>query len=303
MPANKTGSKSTPPKSAKPTASKKNRPGRPKAPPDPRAWMLWGILGLVGAALAAVVLVALVFPRSTKPTPKLLGHVGEKVPASIMRNLTTVPYKVWGPIGTAAAAPPQLVKPVAHVPKAPELLYIGAEWCPFCAAERWAMAVALSRFGTLSNLHLMQSSLTDIHPGTKTLTFYHSRYQSSNIHIAMVETATNTHTALQAPTAAQAAIQAAYDKPPYVPSGSSGSIPFVLVGGKYLWIGAQYQPTILAGLSWSQIAADVKNPSSSVGQTILSAANELTAAICATDGGHPASVCQTPVIRGAESRL
>lgn len=297
MPTNKSGSKSTPPK------SKVSRPGRPKAPPDPRAWMLWGILGLVGAALVAVVLVALVVPRSAAPTPKLLGHVGEKVPASIMRDLTTVPYKVWGPIGTAAASPPQVVQPAGSVPKAPEFLYIGAEWCPFCAAERWAMTIALSRFGTLANLHLMQSSTSDVYPGTKTLTFYKSQYQSTNIHIAMVETETNTYKALQAPTAAESAIQAAYDKPPYVPSGSSGSIPFVLVGGKYLWIGAQYQPTTLAGLSWSQIAADVKNPSNSVGQTILSAANELTAAICATDGSHPARVCQTPVIRGAESRL
>ena len=30
----------------------------------------------------------------------------------------------------------------------PEILYVGAEYCPYCAAERWAMVVALSRFGT-----------------------------------------------------------------------------------------------------------------------------------------------------------
>src|SRR5215471_17073708 len=30
----------------------------------------------------------------------------------------------------------------------PEMLYIGAEYCPYCAAMRWSMAVALSRFGT-----------------------------------------------------------------------------------------------------------------------------------------------------------
>ena len=28
----------------------------------------------------------------------------------------------------------------------PELLYLGAEYCPFCAAQRWAMVNALSRF-------------------------------------------------------------------------------------------------------------------------------------------------------------
>ena len=30
----------------------------------------------------------------------------------------------------------------------PEMLYMGAEYCPFCAAERWAMVMALSKFGT-----------------------------------------------------------------------------------------------------------------------------------------------------------
>jgi len=282
--------------------------GRPKAPPDPRSWLLWGILGLVGAALVAVVIVALL-PGSTKAPPKALGHVGERVPASLMKQLTSIPYQVWGPIGTAAAEPPQTIKPVAKVPKAPELLYIGAEYCPFCAAERWALTIALSRFGTLTNMHFMESSTSDVYPGTHTLTFYHSHYQSSYITINTVETTTNKlnqagyYPTLQALTPAQSAIQAAYDKPPYTPSGDSDSIPFVLVGNKYLWIGAQYQPTVLSGLDWSQIVQDASHPTNTVGQSILSAANELTAAICATDGNRPASVCRTPAIKTAEGRL
>ena len=39
----------------------------------------------------------------------------------------------------------------------PEVLYVGAEYCPFCAAERWPVVVALSRFGTWSGL-----SATDV---------------------------------------------------------------------------------------------------------------------------------------------
>ena len=34
----------------------------------------------------------------------------------------------------------------------PLVLYVGAEYCPYCAAERCAMVQALSRFGTFSNL-------------------------------------------------------------------------------------------------------------------------------------------------------
>jgi Domain of unknown function (DUF929) len=43
-----------------------------------------------------------------------------------------------------------------------ELLYMGGEYCPFCGAERWAIVAALSGFGTLSGLHFIHSSPTDV---------------------------------------------------------------------------------------------------------------------------------------------
>ena len=33
----------------------------------------------------------------------------------------------------------------------PEMLYIGADYCPFCAITRWGMIVALMRFGNMVN--------------------------------------------------------------------------------------------------------------------------------------------------------
>lgn len=289
----------------------KGRPGRPKAPRDPRSFILWGVMGLVGAALAAVVVVALTSNGTPGQTsPKLIGHVGEPVPASIMKDVTQIPYSVWGPVGTSAASPPQVIKVVKGTPSAPNLLYIGAEWCPYCAAERWVLTSALSRFGTFSGMHLMQSSSSDVYPATKTLTFYKSQYHSAYIHVSLNETAGNTPNAsgnyptLDKLTPAEAAIQSTYDKPPYVPTTQQdNAIPFVLVGNKYLWLGAQYTPPTIGGLSWSQIASDMRHPTGSVGQTILAATNELTAAICATDHNQPGSVCDTPVIKKAEGRL
>ena len=35
---------------------------------------------------------------------------------------------------------------------------MGAEYCPYCAAQRWAMIVALSRFGTFSGLTTVHSA-------------------------------------------------------------------------------------------------------------------------------------------------
>jgi hypothetical protein len=44
----------------------------------------------------------------------------------------------------------------------PEVLYIGAEYCPYCGTERWSMIVALSRFGTFRGLKEIRSSPTDV---------------------------------------------------------------------------------------------------------------------------------------------
>ena len=69
--------------------------------------------------------------------------------------------------------------------------YIGAEYCPFCAAERWALTVALSRFGTFSGLAGTHSSSTDVYPDTQTLSFYGSHYTSPYLDFQPVEETTN----------------------------------------------------------------------------------------------------------------
>ena len=63
----------------------------------------------------------------------------------------------------------------------PLVVYVGAEYCPYCAAERWVMVMWLSRFGTFKNLSEIQSSSTDVCPNTDTFTFYKSSYSSPYI--------------------------------------------------------------------------------------------------------------------------
>ena len=151
------------------------------------------------------------------------------------------------------------------------MLYIGAEYCPYCAAERWAMVVALSRFGTLSGLGLMHSAAEDgagqaePYPNTATWTFAHASYASKYLTFTPVETYTNVpdpatgfYTPLQTLTAEQQALLTKYD------SANGGAIPFIDYGNKYLTVGASYDPGVLAGLTWNQIAADLHNPVSPV---------------------------------------
>ena len=114
------------------------------------------------------------------------------------------------------------------------MLYIGAEYCPYCAAERWAMVVALSRFGTLSGLGLTHSAAEDgagqaePYPNTATWTFAHASYASKYLTFTPVETYTNVpdpatgfYTPLQTLTAEQQALLTKYD------SANGGAIPFI----------------------------------------------------------------------------
>ena len=55
---------------------------------------------------------------------------------------------------------------------------MGAEYCPYCAAERWALVMALSKFGTFTDLQGTTSSATDTNPSTPTFSFYGSTYTS-----------------------------------------------------------------------------------------------------------------------------
>ena len=65
--------------------------------------------------------------------------------------------------------------------KSPAILYYGAEYCPYCAAERWAMTAALSRFGTWSNLKITASSHTDVDAETNTFSFHGASFTSPYI--------------------------------------------------------------------------------------------------------------------------
>ncbi len=189
----------------------------------------------------------------------------------------------------------------------PEVLYMGAEYCPYCAAERWAMVVALSRFGTFSGLSTVHSSSTDQYPNTPTLTFANAKYTSKYLTFTPVEMQTNipdgqSYTTLQTPTSAQQALLAKYDAPPYVSSANSGAIPFLDFGNEYMLSGASYNPQVLQGKSWSQIASALKDPASPIAQAVDGTANYLTATICKLTSNQPATAC-TPVVKQLEAKI
>jgi thiol-disulfide isomerase/thioredoxin len=228
--------------------------------------------------------------------PKQAAATSGPLPASVQADLK-VPASTLARVGTGSALP-AAIKPATGSPLTsggkPEMLYIGAEWCPYCAAERWAMAVALSRFGTFSPLRGIHSSSIDVYPNTSTLTFYQAKYTSNYLVFTPVENQDINRNLLQKPTPAQQAVWNKYDP--------SNGYPFINFGNRFI-AGTTYNPQVLHGLSWSQIAADLHNPSSPVAQGVNGSANLFTAAICRLTGNAPANVCTTAPVSSLESRL
>jgi thiol-disulfide isomerase/thioredoxin len=266
---------------------------------------------LAGGAVVVVIVIVVVFivikvssGGSGSGSTAAEGVNGVALPASVYKNVTTVPDSALASVGTGSvltynSSPISTIQGTALTSAGkPEMLYIGAEFCPYCAAERWAMAVALSKFGTLSSpLHGIHSSSTDTDPSTPTLTFYKSTYTSKYLTFTPVENETVTHAALQNTTAAQQAIWVKYS-----PSGQLG-YPFIDFGNKYLINAPQYDPAVLSGLTWEQVAQQMRDPSSKVAQGVLGSANYMTAAICKMTNNAPASVCSAASVTAMEGKL
>ena len=277
---------------------------------------------LASGSVLVVVLIVVVFivlKANNKPSSGTAsnGPTGSAL-SSLVTQVTSVPAstldqvgkgKFAGKIQTVAGA-----SPLTENGK-PEMLYMGAEYCPFCAAERWSMIVALSRFGTFSGLATTHSASkngsgqAEVYPNTSTWTFANAKYTSKYLTFTPVEMQTNIpdpstggYTNLQTPTSEQQALMNKWNAPPYVPSGYQGSIPFIDFGNKYMISGASYNPQVLAGKTWAQISAALHNPSSQIAQAVNGTANYITAAICKLTGNQPATAC-TSVVQSLQSKI
>jgi Domain of unknown function (DUF929) len=233
--------------------------------------------GAVLAIVAGFVAVKLATGAATTASESL-------APPSIVSLVTRVPPAVLDRVrGGRTATPLQTVKvprPVLSIAGKPAIVFVGEESCPFCAAERWPLVVALSHFGTWGHLGATRSSATDVFPNTATLSFRTAGYRSSGLTLRTTELTDNSGRRLQPLTPLDTSLIRRYDVPPYVNSADqSGAVPFLDIGNRYILAGAQYNPQILAGLSQAQIASQLRNPASPVAKAIDGSANVIIAAI------------------------
>jgi Domain of unknown function (DUF929) len=261
---------------------------------------------LAGGSVAIVIaLVAtLIAVKLSQPPARSAPAADAGTTAQVQQQVTSVPPAAFDTVGagTATGLGTLAGQPALTAGGKPEVLYIGGEYCPYCAAERWALAAAVSRFGTLSGLSLIHSSPADVYASTPTLSFAKATYTSKYLAFVPVEwfgeaTDPSTpfgHVYLQQPTAQQQALFARY---------GSGAIPFVDIGNRYVLPQVQYLPSALAGLTWTQVAAAMRDPSSAVARDIDGAANVITAAVCTLTHGQPGGVCQSAGVKAAANSI
>jgi hypothetical protein len=268
---------------------------------------------LVGSGASVAVIVAVVAlvvtlvpsPMPGPPSVALASFIqkGVSVPDSVLQSVG-LPSTVNRPPSRLSGYQP----PLGDGHKV-AVVYVGAEYCPYCALERWALIVALSRFGSFNHLgQIVTSSTTDVDPGLKSWSFLGSAFvgHSVSFHPAEIYSSIPTHQAnaygyepLQHLTPLQKAAFDTYDNQAH----DGGALPFIDIGNRYILVGASADPGVLQGLSLDQIAADLSQRSSPVAQAVDSAANYLIAALCAvTDSPRPA-ICSASFVGPAQARM
>ena len=177
----------------------------------------------------------------------------------------------------------------------PELLATIYAWCPHCAANSWALTVALERFGKLSGLREIDSgTFFPAFHHTHGLSFFRAHYSSPYLRFVPVTLQDVKGHPLESPTKTEAAALKVFDP---------DQEPAVDVGGRWGLVSSGYSPGVIHGKSWTQIAQALHKPGSQIAKGADGVANLFTAAICRVTAGEPRSVCTASGVVAAGARL
>jgi hypothetical protein len=275
--------------------------------PRSRHAVWWKLaVGVVFAILGTVLLVKVVGGSSGPRTTTALSPTSP----TVLDEVTHVPVSVADEVGIRSVTVPVVAPTMIHGRRLalrttsgrtlPIVLFVGAEYNSFSAAERWPLIVALSRFGAFGALYDVASSSIDFAPNTPTFSFYGAEYVSRYLVLRAYEVASDVRAG------------AGYSRLMVVPSrfavverrlDPTSTYPFVDVGGVAVAREAALSPVTFAGVSRDQVAGALSNPTNPVTQSILASANYLTAAICLADAQRPTAVCRARGVLAADAAL
>jgi hypothetical protein len=205
--------------------------------------------------------------------------------------------------GGDAATALSAVKRVSATPLVdggkPVLFFMGGQFCPFCAADRWAFVAATSRFGSWTNLRGLHSQGgVDGFASLPTYDLVGAHYQSDLISLRHKEVADVSGNRLESLDGLETGLVNAYDP--------GGSIPFTVAGGAsgQYTVGLAFSPGLLKGQSFDGLRQAVAaNDSTPTVVAIRAEADAMTALLCKLTGGNPGRVCSAPTIAGLRTQL
>lgn len=279
-------------------------PARPRVAPPARLWS-WLLAGLAVAILGTLLLVKVV--GSGDGTSAAVTTL-TPAPAALLAEVTSVPARVFDDVGVSSplvpVTPPVLlgVHHADHPTTKAVVVYVGAEYCSFCAAERWPLILALSRFGTFSRLYELDSSPLDYAPDTPSFSFVDTTYTSRFVTFDAYEVRSDVlepdgegfEPLMVLPRDVRRLLHQEDPRSVY---------PFVDLDGRALVPQAELSPETFVAITRDEVAAGLSNPRLPVTEGIVASANYLTAVICASDGERPAAVCTSDGARAADAAL
>jgi hypothetical protein len=254
---------------------------------------------LITAVVAVVVvIIAVAVGVVIANRPQEAAPAADAAATSALSTLTALP---------AAALDNAAAPNAARVPKKleggtpltedgkPKVLYVGADFCPFCAMERWALIGALSRFGTFSGLTPTTSSSDHSPSDIPTWSFSKATYTSEYLVFDAVETSDRESKPLET---LEGQNKELFDK-----FNPGGGIPWTTYGGTHATDGASVGAEVFDGATYDQLIAGIKDPTSEVGQSVNPAINVITAQICSLTQGQPTNVCTSQGVMAATPLL
>jgi uncharacterized protein DUF929 len=245
------------------------------------------------AIIAASIAVGVYFVSTAAGGSSLDKYDGLPVSSTVMAGLQSVSRQPYGPSPTSAMQAD--VDKFAQSPYVsngkPEVVFVGGEFCPYCAVERWALIMALNRFGNFTNLHYTTSANDE--GDYATFTFAGSSYSSNYLVFKAYEAENRQGSALQTVPANYSSAWNTF----------GNGFPFLNFGNTYvIKVSLLAFPDILAGGNWTSILNGIST-SDSTGLQIREAANMITSVICKITSGAPAAICSAPPISTTTSAI
>jgi thiol-disulfide isomerase/thioredoxin len=258
---------------------------------------------LITAAVAVVVvIIAAVIGLAIASQPDKAPASANSAADTAVTKLGSIPASAFDTAGKPSASSnsiPQKLEggTVLKNGDKPEVVYVGAEYCPYCATERWSLVAALERFGNFSGLTTTRSADND--GNIPTVSFKDAKYTSDYISFRPVETQDRNGQPLEQIPADIEPLFKKYDAPPFVDAQSQGSIPWTFYG-THQTVGSGVPIQNFVSLSdnnaWTTIVEQMLTGKGDLGQPIMANANAITAQICTLTGNKPSDVCSSSAV-------